>query len=231
MSEGSEGAEIEKVRLILPPRRESPPTPIGTKTRLRLPPKRMERMRPIEETTGPVTDREDLVGRVEGSLLTACQEFFDKNIKTIGSSANYKDIAGGGGYITIDFGSLSPENQTIALGLGTLRRKEGRGENQLDIKVPFDGSTTVEEVRRRAEALAHLFQPQEMLWAPTLTPEEIGIREVTPEILQRLKGAKDESANYHYDPEKKVFYLNEEDYLRTHPTHPGKLRLTRPKTR
>ncbi|MFH0806256.1 MAG: hypothetical protein V1885_00820 [Candidatus Brennerbacteria bacterium] len=81
----------------------------------------LSEIEPIEEGGVIVGDKEDLKFFVEAPLLEACQQFFDKGIKTIFSSANKKDVGIGYAHIALDFDSLSPVNKEIALSIG----KEG----------------------------------------------------------------------------------------------------------
>src|SRR5687768_7262504 len=71
-----------------------------------------------------VGQREDLKNLIEGPLLSACEELYDKNIDTVGSSANKKDVSQGYAYITIDFETLSARNQNIGRELGELVRAD-----------------------------------------------------------------------------------------------------------
>src|ERR1035437_10524830 len=71
-------------------------------------------MSAIEESGYSPTTRESLSKLVEAPLLEACEDLYDKNIRTAMSSANKKDIEyGGHAYIDIDFDSLSEENKAI----------------------------------------------------------------------------------------------------------------------
>lgn len=104
--------------------------------------------------------REDLAELVEFPLLEACQELFDKNIQTVFSSANTKDV-GGFGYITIDFESLSEENKKIALRIGEVGMIHGFKPKQgIYLNIPITEQSTVGEVKEVAKRLVGQFTQQ-----------------------------------------------------------------------
>ncbi|MFA7663145.1 MAG: hypothetical protein WCX88_04500, partial [Patescibacteria group bacterium] len=108
----------------------------------------------IEETTSKILNKADLKKFVEAPLLSACEEFYDKNIQTLASSANKTDIRSGGhAYIYIDFGSLSAENKQIALQYGQPEDSH-YSKNSLKIEIPITETTTVEEITQTANKIA-----------------------------------------------------------------------------
>ena len=78
--------------------------------------------------------RQDIELIVEGPLVKACQELFDKGVVTVNSSANSINI-GIGAFIKIDRSALSPENLLIAN-----RICQGIDEDELEILVDEDTS-------------------------------------------------------------------------------------------
>lgn len=116
---------------------------------------------PIEQGGISVETREDLVVLVEAPLLEACQHLYDKNIKTIMSSANKKDITSGKVYIAIDFDSLSPKNQEIAKSLGEMFMMHGASPKPaINLEIPVDQDTTIAQVKIQAKELVEKFQQQ-----------------------------------------------------------------------
>ena len=103
-----------------------------------------------------------LEGFVEAPLLSACQELYDKNILTIASSANQKDIAEGYAYIFIDYDHLSPENRKIADEFGQPTDFDGR--QAIKIEIPINENSTVVGIRESADVIAHRFQHQNPTW-------------------------------------------------------------------
>ncbi|MGD0976687.1 MAG: hypothetical protein ABR875_00085 [Minisyncoccia bacterium] len=180
-------------------------------------PKLLSQIEPIENWRGTaIKKREQLKEFVEEPLLSACEELYDKNIQTLSSSANKKDIEIGDVGIVIDFETLSEENRKIGLFVGKL--SEGDGRQQINISIPVDKNTTVKDVQTRAMEIVHQFQKQPMLWAEVYTledmqkafppdPENYNEKEYFDEII---------SYGYYYDPESKYFFLSKEHYDKTH---------------
>lgn len=114
-------------------------------------------------------DREVLSFIVELPLLSACQDLFDKNVRTVLSSANENDIRTGFAYISLDCSTMSDQNLGVVddLGLDTwsVALPTG-GELKLGrLKFPVDVDTRVEELSRRALESTVLFTLQPKLWA------------------------------------------------------------------
>lgn len=122
---------------------------------------------PIPESTKAVYSREDLEQIVEAPLIKACQELYDKNIRTIMSSANFHNINEGHGLITLRYDDLTEENkqvfaQLIQEGLATILRDFGRsGSIAHHILVPLDENSTVQEVEAKALEIVERFLTQE----------------------------------------------------------------------
>ena len=60
---------------------------------------KLEKVQPIEESAGQKITRENIREFVEAPLVEACEIFYDKNIRTLSSSANRKDIEKGEAHI------------------------------------------------------------------------------------------------------------------------------------
>ena len=128
-------------------------------------------MEPIEKSREiGILQRTDLARLVEGPLLSACEELYDKNIITLGTSANKKDVEhsdwenpgsykpGEGAYIIIDFDALSVKNQEIGKTLGEVFFADG--SNQLKIIIPLTKDSTFEDVQIRSQEITHKFVKQ-----------------------------------------------------------------------
>lgn len=116
---------------------------------------------PIEQGGIIVETREDLAGLVEEPLLEACQLLYDKNIKTIMSSANKKDLVTGKVYIAIDFDSLSSKNKEIAKSFGEIFMMHGSiPKPAIKLEIPVDPNTTIGQIKVQAKKLFEKFQQQ-----------------------------------------------------------------------
>jgi hypothetical protein len=116
---------------------------------------------PIEQGGLNVENREELKYVVEPPLLEACQQFFDKDIRTVFSSANKKDIKVGHAHITLDFDFLSPVNKQVALSVGEEAMIHGSESRKgVYIKIPISESSTMGEVKRKALAIVDKFESQ-----------------------------------------------------------------------
>jgi hypothetical protein len=105
-------------------------------------------------------------------LTAACLELYDKNIKTVSTTANRKDVEGGYVGIGVDALSLSEENLKVVQELdGVLHERNGIKDYSLRIPVGLD--TSVEEIRYKSLEIAHKFKKQEMTWAPTFTINQL----------------------------------------------------------
>ena len=62
----------------------------------------------------PFKSEADIPLWVEAPLVDACVDLFKKGISTWASSANAKDVKGGGGFISLSYNWLSDENKKIA---------------------------------------------------------------------------------------------------------------------
>ncbi|MEK7658500.1 MAG: hypothetical protein AAB352_01385 [Patescibacteria group bacterium] len=178
-----------------------------------LPDKVLE-VEPIEVSRGTIIKiREQIKELVEAPLLSACEELYDKNIQTSGTSANKKDIESHmPGYIVIVFDSLSDKNKEIAKQFGKAEKFEFSDDPcQVKIEIPLNENSSAEEIKTYAEAVAHKFFKQRMTWAPHFTIEELreayagdpNDESITIEELEDT---------YYYDPQSKLFYLSEEHF-------------------
>jgi hypothetical protein len=173
----------------------------------------------IREGGIPVETREDIKNIVELPLLRACEELYDKNIRTLASSANKKDIESGEVHILVDFDTLSEENKAIARQHAEPKQDSGHwgGGRLFIIKIPVSESTTVEEISTKAVAITNTFKKQSATW---IRKKKIENFTATIDQLREgffLEGPEYDDPNssvwddlgYDYDPAKEVFYSRE----------------------
>ena len=167
----------------------------------------------IEESRNQmIVKREQLKKLIEQPLLEACEELYDKNIRTLSASANQRDIQAGEVYIIIDFDSLSEENQRIAQQYAEpIDYDDGKA---VKVIIPVTDKTALDEIIRETKKIAGTFQKQPAIWIPVYTLENIqktagkhGYKDIPddPEYWAKETG-------YFYDPKSKNFYLSEEHF-------------------
>ncbi len=171
--------------------------------------KKISELEPIEEFRDTILkNRSDLERLVEAPLLSACQEFYDKNIDTLSSSANKKDVPYGSGHIEINFDSLSDKNKEIGKTLGNVGFFDDI--NKLNIKIPITTESTFQEVQDKSLEIAHKFFKQ-----------RYSVNVWTLEQMRQLNGIEpdDESFSpenfapgWYWSPEHKLFFRSEEQY-------------------
>lgn len=168
-----------------------------------------------------VLNREQLKSLVEPPLLSACEELFDKNIRTLETTANRTNIeTGGNAAIVIDHDSLSETNRLIAAqlveeGLATLDVDNYDGyTHALTVLIPLSPQITVQEIEDKANAIAHRFIKQAMTWASRYNFEQaaaIAKAENQAEIIEAMK-----YFGFYYDEENQEFFASEEHYRKFH---------------
>lgn len=111
-------------------------------------------------------NREDIKRIVEIPLVEACEIFWDKNIKTVESSANKEDIQSGHGWIVLDWDSLSEENKKIAESQsGSLRKAHGGSETLFFyLEIPMSKGMLAKDISKTASDIANKFQKQKLTW-------------------------------------------------------------------
>lgn len=119
-----------------------------------------------------VKNREDLRKIIEEPCLPSCLVLYDKNIRTVNSSANKREI-GGQAYIGIDYDSLDENNKRILEDLiarGIIEQQElsdnpqKRGGRDITIKVPVTEEDTVGTVSDKFMAIIRQFEVQDVLY-------------------------------------------------------------------
>ncbi|MEK7103063.1 MAG: hypothetical protein AAB870_01815, partial [Patescibacteria group bacterium] len=140
--------------------------------------------------------------------IEACEELYDKNIQTLSTSANKKDVESGSGYIIIDFDSLSEENKAIAQQYGEMIKYHGR--NAVAMNIAITESSTSNEITQKAHEIASLFVPQLASWIHPYTIEELKAQNG---ISDKLKDNNPSDwPEYYYDPANNLFYDSEEHF-------------------
>lgn len=175
-------------------------------------PNLLTEVEPIKKTFQEIRKREDLKELVEPPLRPACEELFDKNIRTKSTSANRDNVENGFAYVDIDYKTLSPENQAIGRQVGEVTEKED--SSTLKVKIPIDQNRpSVADVQRQAEEIAHRFKKQQLSWG-YLTIEQLR-EEYTIDPGDKQYGPESFTAlGFYYDEGKNLFYRSEELYLK-----------------
>jgi len=164
----------------------------------------------IEGSRNEMIDkREQIKDIVEQPLIEACEDMYKKNIRTLSTSANEKDIKRGEAHIIIDFDSLSEENQKIAEQYA--KPADYDGSKAVKIIIQVTEKTTPDEITREANKIADAFQMQPAVWIPKYTLEDLKkVYGINPEETKYDDPSVWE--NYYYNPKEKVFYRSEEHY-------------------
>jgi len=193
---------------------------------------------PIENGSPIIATKEQLKTVVEAPLLAACEALYDKNIRTLASSANRKNIQNGEASILVDFDSLSEENKIIARKISEPEQASGHGGGgkTFVIAIPVSASSTVAEISKAALTIAQAFKWQPATWITKKKIENFTdtmdqLKETfcleSPEyddphakVWQRLGYvydpekqvflAQDDLQRYFYDPETESYYHSEE---------------------
>lgn len=166
-----------------------------------------------------VTDREHLRKFIEEPCLAACLYLYDRNIRTVDSSANKNDI-NGRAYIGIDYDSLSDENKKVVENLieqGIVERKElgnegRRGERYIMISTLITESSTVGQVNDWFMKAVSSFQMQDLLYGRYSQQEIKQELESTWGMKISIEDIEQIALDmgYAYDEDEKVFWENKE---------------------
>jgi hypothetical protein len=167
-------------------------------------------LEPIELSRDSLVEQKgDLDNIVEAPLLSACQELYDKNIITLSSSANRKDLQRGVASITINADALSNDNREIALSMGHAFVADDI--NQIGIEIPISADSTFEDIEHAAQAITHKFKPQK--YRPIgFSQEEMraanpddSLKDSTPEEFAKALGMV-------YNPKFDALFYDDERY-------------------
>jgi len=173
---------------------------------------RLEKVQPIEESAGQKITKENIGKFVEAPLVEACEIFYDKNIRTLSSSANKKDMERGEAHIILDVSTMSLENREIA-------KKEGEeigeygGCEAVEITIPIEEGSE-NEIREKSKEIANLFDKQEPKWIKKYSLEDLKNMFFLEEgdfDENNLEDLADE-LGFYYSSEDGFFYDNKEYY-------------------
>lgn len=157
-----------------------------------------------------ILTRDEIKEYVESPLVDACERFWDLNVRTLSSSANSKDV-GSKASIIIDYDSLSERNKQTAKESGELLEKYD-GRPAVNILIPVNEATTVDEIKGRASKIVSRFEKQKAIWIPSYSLQEMrGIYGIDPD--DKEYGVNwFAGGNFYYDPKGEKFYLSEEHF-------------------
>lgn len=123
----------------------------------------LDKIAPIHQSSVWILERETMVQAVELPVLNACLVLYDKNIKTVVSSANVNHIATRlPAYITLDTGTMYGENRDIAR---EVCETTSDGRELAGILVPLPEDLSVLKISESAVAVAERFKLQSNAWA------------------------------------------------------------------
>lgn len=172
---------------------------------------------PIIATSAIPAARADLATVVELPLLPACEDLYDKNVRTVVSSANVRDVQRGFAYITLDYTTMSDENRAVVEDVGaersTIPVASGYDLEVAGLLFPITSTTTIEELAQRALERVSRFREQPMLWAPTYYYNADDGPKGAPTEADMIQKAK--ADGLYYDAEEGLYYLSEEHYRKT----------------
>ncbi|MFA4887868.1 MAG: hypothetical protein WC595_06680, partial [Candidatus Nanoarchaeia archaeon] len=157
-----------------------------------------------------VKRRSDLDKLVEKPLLGACQILYDKNIKTLESTANKNNISSGAS-IVLDYNSLSNENKVITNKYFG-HKKSTDGILVAEILIPITSpEKTVKEISDSAINEANKFKSQPLRWG-VLNFKQI-LKFYGVDENKNLK-PEDFTQDFFYDSDSQLFFLSEEHCIK-----------------
>ncbi len=181
----------------------------------------------IEKTSVRIESESDIAAVAELPVREACIALFRKNIETVMSSANKKNV-GYDAHIIIRFDTLSDTNKALAQELGMLCTPTRLGASPtVSLSVPVSESTTVADIQKAFATMVERFE-QQPYTCTRLSPEEVadahawelesmgvqqpdGTREITLETL--LSGV---GQYYYFAKDEGLFYPSESAWKRYH---------------
>jgi hypothetical protein len=176
---------------------------------------------PIEESVGFVIKSEsDIEKIVEMPLVEACKELYRKNIETISSSANKKDIENSTIYIEINKETLSSRNKEILKEIKKdkkfdyLKILDSKSEKTLKIEILLEKTGfSIKEVREKIKDFTKKLERQEPRW---IKEKHVYKKEDLERIYGCESGSTEkeewEKEGYYYDQESNLFFESEDHY-------------------
>lgn len=154
-----------------------------------------------------ICDSEHLKRLIEAPLIPACEILYQKNIETLDSTANRKNVEHGGtAGIAINWQTLSEENRRIAESLG-LKPAPYDDTEVIEIQESINDDTTVSELAEKFAITADKFLKQEPSWIPSWTMAEM---KNIYGIPQEEECAVQDFDQYYFDAKTDRFYLSED---------------------
>ena len=153
---------------------------------------------------------------VESPLVDSCRIFYDKNIRTIGSSANCSDAQETHkAWIAIDSSHLSSSNEKVVDQLildnwSVITDIEPHYVGIIKIIKNVDENTSCLDLQEYFISIAQMFIKQNITWSPAYTDQELSevlIRcfgDLVPDIITMMK------KEYYFDLETNKYYLSRE---------------------
>jgi hypothetical protein len=163
-------------------------------------------VKPIEHGGLFIKQRRDIRDVVEMPLISACEELYDKNILTLQSSANQKDIKSGECWVTLHFDSMSDENKKTAQAFATSYKY--MCEKHIKLSIVVNGTTTIKQIQEQFQEIIHHFHVQPMLWVPKYTLEKV--RKIYGDSDNKLQIA--DFPDYFYDDSSRTFFESKEHF-------------------
>jgi hypothetical protein len=176
---------------------------------------------PIEESVGFVVKNEsDIEKIVEMPLVEACKELYRKNIETVSSSANKKDIENSTVYIEIDKETLSSRNKEILKEIKKdkkfdyLKISDDKSEKTIKVEILLKKTGfSIKEVEEKVKDFTKRLERQEPRWIREKHVYKIEDLEGIYSLESGSTGKEEwEKEGYYYDPESNLFFESEDHY-------------------
>ena len=168
-------------------------------------------------------NREEIKKYVGEPLLSACEELYDKNIRTVSSIWKKSDVEYDGlARIIIHYDSLSEANKKV---VQQLAKKQGtevsdtqyRTEKMkvFDLHIPITTKMTKPEIERILKESIKDFQWQPLTWAPQYSLDDLRKSFADPDLSLEEAIEYADEVGWYYDSENNLFYLSKEQYEKT----------------
>lgn len=167
-----------------------------------------------------VRDREDLRKIIEAPCLAACMALYDKNIRTVNSSAN-KNNVGRKAFITIDYDSLDENNkkrlnELVEKGIISQEKIDSvydKDEHVICIEIPICEEDTVGIVSDKFMQIVANFQEQDVLYGKVHTNIEGMIDYLTNYHFDELEELIDENGNVFQDDLERLVEKYKDEFI------------------
>jgi len=167
-----------------------------------------------------IRNKSRIVEIVELPLVKACEVLYDKNVRTLESSANSTNI-GGFARICIDYNSLTVENQKIA---NNFLHIDVGGDTNISATIKIlitSPDIPISVISNKVADIANRFKKQPLTWTKIYTWYKLSkiflgyidikaCREKDPKLFNNI---------YYYDEENDVFFESKEHYYKLKKTY------------